>query len=78
MPKSAFLPKSQNRYRTLDDIIEKREAMSTPSRKSDNEPKMTGSKVFAKVMQGSGLTHIFFVPAIMLKACGRRSWPVLR
>lgn len=30
--------------------------------------KMTGSKAFAQMMQGYDVTHIFFVPAIMLKA----------
>jgi len=31
-------------------------------------PKMTGSRLFAEMMQGYGVTHIFFVPAFMLKA----------
>jgi acetolactate synthase I/II/III large subunit len=30
-------------------------------------PKMTGSRAFAEMMQGYGVTHVFFVPAIMLK-----------
>jgi len=29
---------------------------------------MTGSRLFAEMMQGYGVTHIFFVPAFMLKA----------
>jgi hypothetical protein len=76
--KSEFLPNSQDRYRALDDTIEKWVVMSTPTGHSDNESKTTDSKVLAKGMQGFGLTHISFVPAIMLKACTRRSWPVLR
>ena len=31
-------------------------------------PKMNGSKAFAEIMQGYGITHVFFVPAIMLQA----------
>lgn len=31
-------------------------------------PRMTGSRLFAEMMQGYGVTHIFFVPAFMLKA----------
>jgi acetolactate synthase-1/2/3 large subunit len=31
-------------------------------------PKMTGARLFAEMMQGYGVTHIFFVPAFMLKA----------
>ncbi len=31
-------------------------------------PKMTGSKLCAEVLQGYGVTHVFFVPAILLKA----------
>lgn len=31
-------------------------------------PKMTGSRLFAEMMRGYGVTHIFFVPAFMLKA----------
>lgn len=31
-------------------------------------PKMTGSRLFAQMMQGYGVSHIFFVPAFMLKA----------
>ncbi len=31
-------------------------------------PKMTGARLFAQMMQGYGVTHIFFVPAFMLKA----------
>ena len=31
-------------------------------------PKMTGARLFAEVMQGYGVTHAFFVPAIALKA----------
>jgi acetolactate synthase-1/2/3 large subunit len=31
-------------------------------------PKMSGSRLFAEMMQGYGVTHIFFVPAFMLKA----------
>ena len=31
-------------------------------------PKMTGSRLFAEMMQGYGVTHLFFVPAFMLKA----------
>ncbi len=31
-------------------------------------PKMTGSKLFAEMMRGYGVSHIFFVPAIMMKA----------
>ena len=31
-------------------------------------PKMTGSRAFAEMMQGYGVTHVFFVPAIMLKS----------
>ena len=31
-------------------------------------PKMTGSRLFAEMMQGYGVSHIFFVPAFMLKA----------
>jgi acetolactate synthase I/II/III large subunit len=31
-------------------------------------PKMTGARYFAEAMQGYGVTHVFFVPAFMLKA----------
>lgn len=31
-------------------------------------PKMTGSRAFAEMMQGYGVDHIFFVPAIMSKS----------
>jgi len=31
-------------------------------------PKMTGSRAFAEMMRGYGVTHIFFVPAIMARA----------
>ncbi len=31
-------------------------------------PKTTGSKLFAEMMLGYGVSHIFFVPAIMMKA----------
>src|SRR5215813_11954299 len=31
-------------------------------------PKMTGARLFAEMMQGYGVTHIFFVPAFMLKS----------
>ncbi len=31
-------------------------------------PKMTGSRLFAEMMRGYGVSHIFFVPAFMLKA----------
>jgi acetolactate synthase-1/2/3 large subunit len=31
-------------------------------------PKMSGSRLFAEMMQGYGVTHIFFVPAFMLKS----------
>ena len=31
-------------------------------------PKTTGSKLFAEMMVGYGVSHIFFVPAIMMKA----------
>ncbi len=31
-------------------------------------PPKTGSKMFAEFMQNCGVTHVFFVPAIMLKA----------
>ena len=30
--------------------------------------RMTGARAFAEMMQGYGVTHIFFVPAIMAKA----------
>jgi hypothetical protein len=30
-------------------------------------PKMTGARLFAQMMQGYGVTHVFFVPAFMLK-----------
>src|SRR5690242_18966611 len=30
--------------------------------------KMSGARLFAEMMQGYGVTHIFFVPAFMLKA----------
>jgi len=30
-------------------------------------PKMTGSKLCAEVLRGYGVTHVFFVPAILLK-----------
>ena len=36
-------------------------------------PKMTGSRLFAEMMQGYGVSHIFFVPAFMLKALDRKS-----
>ena len=29
---------------------------------------MSGARLFAEMMQGYGVTHIFFVPAFMLKA----------
>ena len=31
-------------------------------------PRMTGARLFAEMMQGYGVSHIFFVPAFMLKA----------
>jgi len=31
-------------------------------------PKMTGARLFAQMMEGYGVTHVFFVPAFMLKA----------
>lgn len=31
-------------------------------------PKMSGARLFAEMMRGYGVTHIFFVPAFMLKA----------
>ena len=31
-------------------------------------PRMTGARAFAEMMQGYGVSHIFFVPAIMAKA----------
>jgi acetolactate synthase-1/2/3 large subunit len=31
-------------------------------------PKMTGARLFAEMMQGYGVSHVFFVPAFMLKA----------
>ena len=31
-------------------------------------PKMTGARLFAEMMQGYGVSHIFFVPAILAKA----------
>src|SRR5919109_476790 len=30
--------------------------------------KMTGARLFAEMMEGYGVSHIFFVPAFMLKA----------
>jgi len=33
-------------------------------------PKMTGSKLFAEMMHGYGVTHAFFVPTILMKALG--------
>jgi acetolactate synthase-1/2/3 large subunit len=31
-------------------------------------PKMTGSRLFAEMMKGYGITHVFFVPTILLEA----------
>jgi acetolactate synthase-1/2/3 large subunit len=31
-------------------------------------PKMTGARLFADMMKGYGVSHIFFVPAVMMKA----------
>ena len=31
-------------------------------------PRMTGAALFAEMMEGYGVSHIFFVPAFMLKA----------
>ena len=31
-------------------------------------PRMSGARLFAQMMEGYGVTHIFFVPAFMLKA----------
>ena len=31
-------------------------------------PKMTGARLFAEMMQGYGVSHIFFVPAVLAKA----------
>ena len=31
-------------------------------------PKMTGARYFAEAMQGYGVSHIFFVPAFILKS----------
>ena len=31
-------------------------------------PRMTGARVFAEMMNGYGVSHIFFVPAIMAKS----------
>jgi hypothetical protein len=42
-------------------------------------PKTTGARHFAEAMRGYGVTHLFFVPAIVLKAAARthsRAWSV--
>ena len=31
-------------------------------------PRMTGSRLFAEMMKGYGITHVFFVPTILLEA----------
>ena len=31
-------------------------------------PRMTGARLFADMMKGYGVSHIFFVPAVMMKA----------
>ena len=31
-------------------------------------PKMTGSKLYAEVLRGYGVTHVFFVPSILMRA----------
>src|SRR5690349_14227374 len=31
-------------------------------------PKMTGARLYAQMLQSYGVTHVFFVPAIMVKA----------
>jgi acetolactate synthase-1/2/3 large subunit len=34
----------------------------------DRMPKMTGSRLFAEVLKGYGVTHVFFVPTILMEA----------
>ena len=42
-------------------------------------PKTTGSRLFAEMMVGYGISHIFFVPAIMMKAMAEmEDMPVTR
>ena len=31
-------------------------------------PKMTGSRLFAEMLKGHGVTHVFFVPTILMDA----------
>ncbi|MBI1988366.1 MAG: thiamine pyrophosphate-binding protein, partial [Betaproteobacteria bacterium] len=31
-------------------------------------PRMTGSRLFAEVLKGYGVTHVFFVPTILMEA----------
>src|SRR5437667_7515018 len=31
-------------------------------------PEMTGSRLFAQMMQGYGVSHVFFVPAVLMQA----------
>jgi acetolactate synthase-1/2/3 large subunit len=31
-------------------------------------PEMTGSRVFAEMMKGYGVSHVFFVPAVLMQA----------
>ncbi|MCC7348817.1 MAG: thiamine pyrophosphate-binding protein, partial [Variibacter sp.] len=33
-------------------------------------PKMNGARYFAEYLKGAGVTHVFYLPAIMLRALG--------
>jgi hypothetical protein len=38
-------------------------------------PEMTGSRVFAEMMKGYGVSHVFFVPAVLMQAMAKwRTW----
>ncbi len=42
-------------------------------------PKMTGARLFAEMMRGYGVTHIFFVPVVFAKGLAEmEGWPIRR
>src|SRR5262249_157257 len=43
-------------------------AQAHPPKDFESVPRMTGARLFAEMMQGYEVSHIFFVPAFMLKA----------
>ena len=39
-------------------------------------PRMTGSRLFAEMLKGYGITHVFFVPTILMDALAHGNAPV--